>query len=93
MIIGFLYEAPSAETSETRKWTKMAAAGGFCLSIASLYQKTRRLWHLNAYFIPAVQSGESLFQAVKTFLWYVFTVEIFSGSAPDPVFFSELQVW
>lgn len=65
----------------------MAAAGGLCLSIASLYQKMRRLWHLNAYFILAVQSGESLSQAVKTFLWYVFIYQIFSGSVPDPVFF------
>lgn len=28
MIIGFLYDAPSAATSQTGKWTKMAAAGG-----------------------------------------------------------------
>lgn len=39
VIIGFLYEAPSAEASQTRKWTKMAAAGEHKLSIASLYQK------------------------------------------------------
>lgn len=57
MIIGFLYEAPSAETSQTRKWTKMAAAG---VSIASLYQKKSWLWYLNAYFILAFPWGESL---------------------------------
>lgn len=60
VIIGFLYEASSAETSQTRKWTKMAAAGGLCLSMASLYQKMSRLRCLHAYFILAGPWGGRL---------------------------------
>lgn len=68
MIIGFLYEAPSAETSQTRKWTKMAAAGGLYLSIASLYQKMSRLCYLNVIFHS---SQVMMSHFLSHFLWYV----------------------
>lgn len=58
MIIGFLYEAPSAETSQTRKWTKMAAAGGLGLSLASLDQKMSRLNVIPSFSFPSCSQFE-----------------------------------